>query len=213
MPSGGKGFSFNEVTHEEELRLRLTSDSLRDADSAPARAHPELQAVGQWTILEKLGVGGMSVVYRGQHSVMQLPVAIKLLDPNRSSQESVLMRLQQEAKAIAALRHTNIVGVHDCGVAEDGRAYIVMELMNGVALDKIIRQSGALDPTRALSLFLQIGSAVSYAHLNKVIHRDLKPSNVIVVEDKNGQELAKLCDFGIAKIENDENAQRLTKTG
>ncbi|MCP5096894.1 MAG: serine/threonine protein kinase [Chloroflexi bacterium] len=153
---------------------------------------------GRFQLLERIGSGGMSVVYKAQDRVLGRIVAIKLLHESLTSDEGFLQRFQQEAHAAANLTHPNIVTVHDIG--QDGyRHYMVMEYVAGKTLKQVVRDTVADDkfmPTsRTLDLVIQICNGIGYAHRAGLIHCDVKPHNVIVSPD----ERVKVADFGIAR--------------
>jgi serine/threonine protein kinase len=192
---------------------------------------------GHFQILSKIGEGGMSVVYKARHMLMNKQVALKMLHPHMIGREQSRDRFRQEAQAVSQIDHPNVVRIFDFGISEDNRPYIVMDYLDGVSLGDMIKASGPLELERAIKLFIQICDALSYAHNKGVIHRDLKPSNIIILEserkksqtisyvrgtqDENEdlserqKEQAKIVDFGIAKLMPHEgtDAAALTQTG
>ncbi|PZM79303.1 MAG: hypothetical protein DKT66_22780 [Candidatus Melainabacteria bacterium] len=167
--------------------------------------------IGKYELLEKLGSGGMSVVYKAKDLALDRLVAIKLLLPQKNSKQIDSMRFQQEARAASRLEHPNIVKVHDFNVTDDGVPYLVMSYLEGIPLSEEIKKSGGLEPGLWLSIMVQACDALSHAHAHGVVHRDIKPSNFVLCTEK-GNQVLKLVDFGIAKIESNED-QALTKTG
>jgi serine/threonine protein kinase len=160
--------------------------------------------VGSYTIMRKLGAGGMGEVYLAEHMHIARKAAIKVLLPELSSRQELVARLFNEARATARIRHPGIVEVLDCGVHPNGQAFIVMELLEGDSLSGWLRQRGKLaaEPEVAASLIGQIASALGAAHDQEIIHRDLKPDNVFVVS--NGPPpVIKVLDFGVAKVASD----------
>jgi serine/threonine protein kinase/tetratricopeptide (TPR) repeat protein len=154
------------------------------------------QTVGQYRILQRLGGGGMGVVYLAQRADQQYQkrVAIKLIKRGMDT-DSVLRHFHTERQILATFDHPNIAHLLDGGATEDGRPYFVMEYVEGVPVDAYC-EAQKLSITQRLQLFRQICGAVTYAHRHAVIHRDLKPSNILV--DSDG--VPKLLDFGIAKV-------------
>ena len=154
--------------------------------------------LGAYRVLSLLGRGGMGEVYRAERADGQFEqqVALKLLRPDAVEH---LGRFIAERRILARLEHPGIARLYDAGVADDGRPYMVMELVEGVPITAWCREHGATLHER-LDLFLQACSAVAYAHQNLVIHRDLKPGNVIVSHEGN----VKLLDFGVAKLLSDD---------
>src|SRR5579863_4322420 len=152
--------------------------------------------VGPYQIVEEIGAGGMGEVYRAFRADDQYrkQVAIKLV---RAGQDSsfVVSRFKNERQILASLDHPNIARLHDGGTTEDGLPYFVMELIDGQPIDQYCAQRGLSVPER-LKLFMQVCSAVQYAHQRLIIHRDIKPGNILVASDGT----PKLLDFGIAKI-------------
>ncbi len=153
---------------------------------------------GRYKIIERIGSGGMSVVYKAQDMVLGRLVALKMLHESFTGDPDFLRRFQQEAYAAASLQHPNIVTVHDIG--QDGhRHYIVMEYVDGRTLKDIVRQYNdegqPMPPGRALDLSIQISDGIGYAHRAGLVHCDVKPQNVLVTRDDR----IKVADFGIAR--------------
>lgn len=170
---------------------------------------------GKYEILSLLGQGGMSAVFKAKNLVLNRIVAIKILLGNRNLNEQSLMRFQQEARAASQLDHPNIVKVHDFSVSIDHAPYMVMDYVEGNSIAEIIAAEGKMDPYRAIDLIIQSCDALAHAHEQGVVHRDLKPSNIMVTQIKGGIELAKIVDFGVAKLMEEEQASapQLTRTG
>ncbi|MGD9547330.1 MAG: tetratricopeptide repeat protein [Candidatus Krumholzibacteriia bacterium] len=156
----------------------------------------EQQRIGPYRILERVGTGGMGVVYRARRDDDQFEqeVALKLVRRGMDT-ENVLTRFRFERQVLAGLDHPNIARLLDGGAAPDGRPYLVMEFVAGVPVDVWCEQQ-ALSLRSILELFLTICTAVQHAHRNLVVHRDLKPANILVMSDGR----VKLLDFGIAKM-------------
>jgi serine/threonine protein kinase len=149
----------------------------------------------------RLGRGGMGVVYRVRHLGLQRRFALKLILGPHEGGQHFLDRFQMEARALGRLKHPNIVEVTDYGVDPrgDGLPYLVMEYLEGRTLHELCRRA-PLPMERALSLLDAIALAIDYAHREGVLHCDLKPNNVLVVEDENSRETAKILDFGLARL-------------
>ncbi|RPJ60074.1 MAG: serine/threonine-protein kinase [Acidobacteria bacterium] len=165
----------------------------KDEAQAPA---PDLtgQTLSHYRILEKIGEGGMGVVYRAEDTRLMRPVALKLLPPDCLSDPERKRRFVQEARAASALNHPNIVTIHDIDQT-DGLDFIAMEYVAGKTLDRQIPRKG-MELHQALGLGIQIADALAAAHAAGIIHRDLKPSNIMVTD--SGQ--VKILDFGLAKL-------------
>ena len=159
-----------------------------------------------------LGKGGFGAVYRGEQLAVGRPVAIKLLHAHHADDPHEITRFQREARAIAALRHPNIVQVHDFGQTKGGFLYLVMEYLEGRTLKDIIRDEAPLQPDRLIDYLVQILDGLAEAHSRGVIHRDLKPENVFCASIGRRSDVIKLLDFGIAKII-DESGAMMTLTG
>ncbi|MCW8984819.1 MAG: serine/threonine protein kinase, partial [Thermoanaerobaculales bacterium] len=149
--------------------------------------------LGHYGIVEKIGAGGMGVVYRAHDERLDRDVAIKVLPEEVAGDPDRLHRFEREAKAVAKLDHPNILAIHDFGT-EGGVAYAVMELLKGVSLREAISNVG-LTPGKAVEYARTIADGLSAAHDEGIIHRDLKPENVFLTKDGR----IKILDFGLAK--------------
>ncbi|MBW2463928.1 MAG: protein kinase [Deltaproteobacteria bacterium] len=164
---------------------------------------------GKYLIESKLGEGGMAIVYRARHTLVDRPVALKILNPQMAKNPALKERFRREAKNTAAVSHPNIVEILDNGETADGSAYLVMELLDGATLDAHI-EAGPIPAPRAAALGLQIAQGLARAHDFDVIHRDLKPENIFVATLPGDRFQVKLLDFGIARSLHDS---RLTTQG
>ncbi len=169
----------------------------------------------RYEILSRLGEGGMSVVYKARHKLLDKLVAIKVLHGHLTGNKEILQRFQQEARALSSLSHPNILSVSAFGVSPEGRLYLVMDLLEGRSLSAIIQEEGPPGQQSSQKIFVEVCDALAYAHAMGVIHRDLKPSNIIIVGDPEQEGQVKLVDFGIAKVLPQEGsaAQPLTQAG
>lgn len=150
--------------------------------------------LGRYEIIEKIGEGGMSVVYKAKDRLLNRYVAIKILRPEFIEDEQFVENFRKESQAAAGLSHPNIVNVYDVG--KEGKIhFIVMELIDGKSLSQVIEEKGKLDYKEAISIAKQVASALSLAHKNQIIHRDVKPHNILITSSGT----AKLADFGIAR--------------
>ncbi len=160
---------------------------------------------GKYQVQQEIAKGGMGVVYKGVHTALNRPVAIKVIDSKFSSDTAFLNRFQREARTMARLNHENIISVFD--VAEDhGDYYIVMEYFPGRDIKSIILERSQIPPRETLLIAAQIANALAYAHEKGVIHRDIKPGNIMM--DETGR--VKLIDFGIAAAADEAS---VTQTG
>jgi eukaryotic-like serine/threonine-protein kinase len=163
----------------------------------PARAAAGFSAgerLGPYEIVERIGAGGMGEVYRARDSRLHRDIALKIVHPAIVADSGRRDRLVREARAASAIEHPHIAVIHDIGEA-DGVTFIAMELLRGEALSVVLAR-GALAPTRALELAIEIAEGLARAHEKGLVHRDLKPANVMTTEDGH----AKIIDFGIAKL-------------
>lgn len=178
------------------------------------RLEAEARALGQYTLGERLGGGGMGEVYRAEHRMLRRPVAIKLISPEQAGSAEAVARFEREVQATAQLSHPNTVQVFDYGQSDDGTFYCVMELLPGETLDTIVARDGALTPARAVHVLTQLCGALHEAHARGLVHRDLKPSNVMLTERGGVHDVAKLLDFGLVIARRDAGADaRLTSAG
>ncbi|HEY9681682.1 MAG TPA: serine/threonine-protein kinase [Oculatellaceae cyanobacterium] len=167
---------------------------------------------GRYEVLELLGEGGMSAVYRCLHRSLNQIVAVKVLHIDRVSNRRNLQRFEQEAKATFALNHPNLIRLLDYSVNEEELPYIVMEYVPGRTLADVLIEDGRLRPKDFVSIFSQICEGLAYAHSKNIIHRDLKPSNIMLNANQDGTFDVKIVDFGIAKLTHGHD-QQLTRTG
>ena len=146
-----------------------------------------------------LGEGGMGTVYRAEHLALKAPVAVKVIDRKIEEGDVTLSRFMREAQSAAALRSAHVVQILDYGT-DHGRPFMVMELLEGEPLADRLKRVGRLSPEETYQIILHVAKAVSKAHEAEIVHRDLKPDNIFLVHNE-GDELAKVLDFGVAKVE------------
>jgi eukaryotic-like serine/threonine-protein kinase len=167
----------------------------------------EANELGQYVLEEKIGGGGMGEVWRARHRLLIRPAAIKLIRPQMSGDPEVLLRrFEREARATAALKSPHTVQLYDFGATEDGRLYYVMELLDGLDLDTLVKQYGPLPAERVVHILRQVCSSLQDAHVNGLVHRDIKPANVVVSRAGTTFDFAKVLDFGLVKLDTARNA-------
>src|SRR5271166_3484547 len=189
---------------------------------ASAAARSRLPQLAKYEVLEEIGHGGMATVYRARDRRLGRDVAVKVIHPHLRDSREVVSRFHAEAKAVAKLRHPNIVEVYDVSEADEHEQYLVVELLRGTTLRKLLQQHGAMPPEIAAAFALELLAAIAHANSAGVVHRDIKPENVLIEHrpqaDKEGETpapggdrvMVKLTDFGIAKL---LDAQGVTSTG
>lgn len=162
--------------------------------------------LGDYEIERLLGKGGMAVVYKARQVSLHREVALKILSPTLSSQNTFVRRFQREARAMARLDHSGIVSVYEIG-EEEGYHFFSMEYIDGCTLEQFMRETGQIPEEEAVKIITRIGRAIRVAHRDRIIHRDLKPSNIMIDSKKR----VKVMDFGLAKVASE--LSRLTESG
>jgi serine/threonine-protein kinase len=157
---------------------------------------------GRYRLLERLGQGGMGTVYRATHTLMEKPVAVKILRPEMATDAEAIARFHREARSASRLDHDHCIRVTDFGQSDDGHLFLVMELLDGVSLSHVTRR-GPVPPGRAAAVGVAVAEALAHAHEQGIIHRDLKPDNVFLARRAKGREIVKVLDFGLAKLASD----------
>jgi serine/threonine-protein kinase len=168
--------------------------------------------VSDYEIEAKIGEGAMGMVYRARHTAIHKPVAIKIMTPKLFDAPESVKRFVAEARAIAQIAHPGIVEVFGFGRVADGRAYLVMELLEGMNLADRMKQ-GRIPLDEACEIARQVARSLEAAHAHDVVHRDLKPENVFILKVEDDRPRVKLLDFGLAKQTNNDGLVAVTRTG
>jgi serine/threonine protein kinase len=168
--------------------------------------------LGQYTLQELIGEGGMGKVFKAQHALLRRPTAVKVLDSQRSS-PGAIARFEREVQLASSLTHPNTVEIYDYGRTEDGIFYFAMEYLPGSTLDGLVKQHGAVGTARMLYLFRQILGSIAEAHSLGLIHRDIKPGNIILCRRGGQWDFVKVVDFGLARDLGFKLAPKITQTG
>ncbi len=166
---------------------------------------------GKYEILEKLREGGMGAVYKVRHRLLEEIRVVKVIRPQLEGDEAMQARFLREARMAVRLRHRNIAQLFDFTVDEEGTAYLVMEFIDGVGLDELLRRHGPPSLGLALEIALQGLEAIGYMHRKGLVHRDISPDNLMLTRDDEGRPLVKLIDLGLARTLEEDS--RLTLAG
>ncbi len=166
----------------------------------------------RYHILKKLGEGGMGTVYLAEQVKMGRKAALKVMNPGMNSDPDAIARFNREAANASRLNHPNVCGIYDFGETPEGLIYLAMEFIEGESLTSLIEKNGYLAAPRAASIIHQAADALAVAHDYGIVHRDLKPDNIMIAKGRDGSDMVKVVDFGIAKASSSD-AQKVTKTG
>ncbi len=167
-----------------------------------------LKQLGRYTIIKKLGQGGMGIVFLANDTQLRRQVALKVLAKEKAENPTLVKRFKAEAQAAAALKHDNIVAIHDAGEA-DGLLYIALEFVDGTDAHTVVAKRGPMPAKRAMDIIRQITLALQHAYEQKIVHRDIKPSNLLIRKDG----LVKLADMGLARSVDETLETNITRAG
>lgn len=171
----------------------------------------EAQELGQYQLEHKLGEGGMGVVYKGHHAMLKRPTAIKLIQSDRVSDDS-LARFEREVRLTSQLSHPNTISIYDFGRTPDGIFYYAMEYLEGMTLQDLVEQYGPQPANRVIHILKQVCGSLYEAHLQGLIHRDIKPQNIMLTSRGGEFDVAKVLDFGLVKVVDSKKEATLTAT-
>ena len=181
-------------------------------------ASPPDDLVGQvvadrYHVLKKVGEGGMGQVYLGEHVKMGRKSAIKVMKRALVHDPDAVARFNREAANASRITHPNVCAVYDFGETPEGLIYLAMEFIEGESLTDVLQREGVLPVARSVAAFVQVGAALQAAHDLGIVHRDLKPDNIMLSRGRDGSDLVKVVDFGIAKAVGGDASQMVTRTG
>jgi serine/threonine-protein kinase len=160
--------------------------------------------IGSYELIDKLGEGGMGEVWRARHRLLARPAAIKLirrelLGSSHRTREAALWRFEREARDTAALRSIHTIDVYDFGITKDGDFYYVMELLDGISLERFVERFGPMEPARVAFVLRQVCHSLDEAHARGLVHRDIKPANIFLCRLGPDDDFVKVLDFGLVK--------------
>ncbi|MCC7536406.1 MAG: protein kinase [Deltaproteobacteria bacterium] len=201
---------------DDARRCHSCGTALIRSHRPPALDDPLIGRIidGKFEVRGVLGEGAMGRVYRARQVNLDKPVALKVLHKNLANDPLLVKRFHREARAASKLAHPNSLAVIDFGGDKEGTLYIAMELLEGEDLGTVLQREGTLPPERIVDILSQVCLALEEAHEAGIVHRDLKPENIFIQHVRGKAEFVKVCDFGIAKIAEEEGgASKVTMAG
>ena len=204
-----------------ECGARYDADVAFCARDGSALATPRVAGLvghvlaGRYRVIEQLGQGAMGHVYLAEHIKMGRRCAVKVMSPELMSDADAIGRFNREATSASRIQHPHVAAVYDFGESSDGLVFLAMEFVPGEALSRICERERVLPPERAVNIARQVADGLDAAHEMGIVHRDLKPDNIMIARGKDGGDVVKIVDFGIAKgtRHGATTSQQLTRTG
>jgi hypothetical protein len=175
-------------------------------------AESKLRTLGQYTLIRRIGSGGMGEVYLARHAMLRRPTAVKLLRPESTSEQAIA-RFEREVQQTSRLTHPNTVQIYDFGRTPGGTFYYAMEYLVGVPLDKFVAQEGPLEEGRVIYILQQVCASLNEAHELGLVHRDIKPDNIVLCRAAGAFDVAKVLDFGLVMDLRSDEAVKLSAAG
>jgi serine/threonine protein kinase len=179
---------------------------------AAQRAALTAKELGQYQLEEKLGEGGMGVVYRGRHRMMRRPTAIKLLHPDKTTDEAIA-RFEREVQLTCQLNHPNTIAIYDYGRTPEGIFFYAMEYIDGINFDALVARHGPQPEARVIRILTQVLASLAEAHGIGLVHRDIKPANLLLSRRGGESDVVKVLDFGLVKAVDAQREMALTSAG
>jgi hypothetical protein len=174
------------------------------------KAQKAITQLGQYTLEEKIGAGGMGSVYRARHAFLRRPTAVKMLNTDNVTEDS-LARFEREVQLTSRLYHPNTIAVYDYGKTSEGVFYYAMEYLEGFNLEDLVKKCGPLPEGRVIAILQQVCGSLAEAHDIGLIHRDIKPANIVLISRSGLADFVKVLDFGLVKAVNTDEAAKLTQ--
>ncbi len=177
-----------------------------------AQSEEKSNKIGNYTLDEKIGAGGMGIVYRAHHAMLQRPAAVKLLQADQMNEQTII-RFEREVQRTSQLNHPNTIAIYDYGRTPEGGFYYAMEYLDGIALEELVEKYGPQPDGRVIDILQQVCGALAEAHESSLIHRDIKPANIMINHRGGRYDFAKLLDFGLVKALGASRETALTASG
>lgn len=191
------------------LGMLVASRVIAGQQTKLRQAAIDSRRLGQYTLEQKLGEGGMGEVYRGHHAMLRRPTAVKLMHPHRTSEDSIA-RFEREVQLTSQLTHPNTIAIYDYGRTPEGVFYYAMEYVDGISLDDLVAEDGPQPEGRVIHILRQVCGSLAEAHEMGVVHRDVKPANIMLTRRGGIADVVKVLDFGLVKALDAEQENALT---